>query len=46
MREVDELTFPKMWIIAMDKSVYQARWLLAPVLTLSLSAVLLVALSG
>ena len=30
----------------MDKSVYQARWLLAPVFALSLSMAVLAALSG
>ena len=30
----------------MDRSVYQARWLLAPVFMLGLSVALLVALSG
>jgi hypothetical protein len=30
----------------MDRSVYQARWLLAPLLVLSLSVSVLAALSG
>lgn len=30
----------------MDRSVYQARWLLAPVFALGLSVVVLIALSG
>jgi hypothetical protein len=36
----------KCGIIAMDRSVYQARWLLAPVFALSLSVAVLAALSG
>jgi hypothetical protein len=35
-----------MWIIAMDRSVYQARWLLAPVFAIGLSAAVLAVLSG
>jgi hypothetical protein len=35
-----------MWIIAMDRSVYQARWLLAPVFAIGLSTAVLAALSG
>jgi len=33
-------------IVTMDRSVYQARWLLAPVFALGLSAALLVAVLG
>jgi hypothetical protein len=40
------LITPKCGIIAMDRSVYQARWLLAPLLALSLSVSVLAALSG
>jgi len=41
-----ELIPPKCGIIVMDLSVYQARWLLAPVFALSLSLAVLAALSG
>ena len=41
-----ELIPPKCGIIVMDRSVYQARWLLAPVFALSLSLAVLAALSG
>jgi hypothetical protein len=41
-----EFITAKCGTIAMDRSVYQARWLLAPVFVIGLSAAVLAVLSG